>query len=165
MSGGMGDGGGCHPRDNIALSWLARKINLSYDLFESIMLCRERQSAFLADILLKKSKELELPVVILGVAFKPETNLTVGSPARLVAKIVEEIGVESFMIDDSVGTELLESKVSTLPGVYLIGCKHARYEQFTFADGSYVVDPHRYINIDDDARYAVHRIGEGMMLL
>jgi UDPglucose 6-dehydrogenase len=27
MSGGMGDGGGCHPRDNIALSWLSRKIN------------------------------------------------------------------------------------------------------------------------------------------
>ena len=25
LSGGMGDGGGCHPRDNIALSWLARK--------------------------------------------------------------------------------------------------------------------------------------------
>ena len=25
MSAGMGDGGGCHPRDNIALSWLAKK--------------------------------------------------------------------------------------------------------------------------------------------
>ena len=31
LSGGMGDGGGCHPRDNIALSWLAREIDLSRD--------------------------------------------------------------------------------------------------------------------------------------
>ena len=28
LYGGMGDGGGCHPRDNIALSWLAQKMNL-----------------------------------------------------------------------------------------------------------------------------------------
>jgi UDPglucose 6-dehydrogenase len=33
MRGGMGDGGGCHPRDNIALSWLARKSASRYDLF------------------------------------------------------------------------------------------------------------------------------------
>ena len=29
--GGMGDGGGCHPRDNIAMSWLAKNLDLSYD--------------------------------------------------------------------------------------------------------------------------------------
>ena len=34
LTGGMGDGGGCHPRDNIALSWLAQKLNLSTDWFE-----------------------------------------------------------------------------------------------------------------------------------
>lgn len=33
LRGGMGDGGGCHPRDNIALSWLARQLDLSYDFF------------------------------------------------------------------------------------------------------------------------------------
>jgi len=37
LSGGMGDGGACHPRDNIALSWLSKKLNLSYDWFEHIM--------------------------------------------------------------------------------------------------------------------------------
>src|SRR5262249_6729878 len=34
LGGGMGDGGGCHPRDNIALSWLSRELGLSYDWFE-----------------------------------------------------------------------------------------------------------------------------------
>ena len=27
LNGGMGDGGGCHPRDNIALSWLSQKVD------------------------------------------------------------------------------------------------------------------------------------------
>ena len=32
LFGGMGDGGGCHPRDNIALSWLARKKKTKHGL-------------------------------------------------------------------------------------------------------------------------------------
>src|SRR3989344_6713022 len=35
LSAGMGDGGGCHPRDNIAMSWLSRQLDLSYDFFEA----------------------------------------------------------------------------------------------------------------------------------
>ena len=42
MKAGMGDGGACHPRDNIALRWLARELELGYDLFDSIMIARER---------------------------------------------------------------------------------------------------------------------------
>ena len=30
MKGGMGDGGGCHPRDNIAMSYLAKRHNISF---------------------------------------------------------------------------------------------------------------------------------------
>ena len=37
MTAGNGDGGPCHPRDNIALSWLAQRLNLGYDLFDAIM--------------------------------------------------------------------------------------------------------------------------------
>ena len=35
---GMGDGGGCHPRDNIALRYMAESLGLGYDLFDFIML-------------------------------------------------------------------------------------------------------------------------------
>ena len=38
LRGGMGDGGGCHPRDNIAMSYLAKKHNVSFNIFEAIML-------------------------------------------------------------------------------------------------------------------------------
>jgi UDPglucose 6-dehydrogenase len=44
MKAGMGDGGGCHPRDNIALRYMAENLGLGYDLFDAIMLAREVQA-------------------------------------------------------------------------------------------------------------------------
>jgi UDPglucose 6-dehydrogenase len=96
MRGGMGDGGGCHPRDNIALSWLAREVNLSYDLFGALMECRERQTEWLGMIVAGEmaSSVPFKPIEIMGKAYKPGTNLTVGSPATLLANILREEGVE-----------------------------------------------------------------------
>jgi len=78
LSGGMGDGGGCHPRDNIALSWLSKKLDLSHDWFDNIMMQRENQTDWLADLIEEHSNGL--PINILGKSFKPETNITTGSP-------------------------------------------------------------------------------------
>jgi UDPglucose 6-dehydrogenase len=100
LRGGMGDGGGCHPRDNIALSWLARELELSYDLFEALMDCREKQTEWLAELTSEASWEVApdnayaAPVEILGKAYKPETNLTVGAPATLLSNLLTEMGVE-----------------------------------------------------------------------
>ena len=86
MRGGMGDGGGCHPRDNIALSWLARELDLSHDIFEDIMKAREDQTEWLAKVAMATGEPIEL----MGKSYKPGTNLTVGSPARLLASMLEE---------------------------------------------------------------------------
>lgn len=96
LRGGMGDGGGCHPRDNIALSWLARELDLSYDLFEALMLCRERQTEWLADLIVveQNSRSEFRPVEVLGKAYKPETELSVGSPALLLANLLAERGTD-----------------------------------------------------------------------
>jgi UDPglucose 6-dehydrogenase len=92
LRGGMGDGGGCHPRDNIALSWLARELGLSYDLFEALMLARECQTEWLAGLAFEEqnSSSEYKPITLLGKAYKPETNLTVGSPAILLSNILAE---------------------------------------------------------------------------
>jgi UDP-glucose 6-dehydrogenase len=82
----------CHPRDNIALSWLAREVNLSFDLFEALMICREKQTEWLAE-LVEAEAGVE-GVEILGKAYKPETALTVGSPATLLANILYERDVK-----------------------------------------------------------------------
>ena len=90
LRGGMGDGGGCHPRDNIALSWLARKHNLSYYLFEALMLCREAQTEWIAELTEEASRFTNGDIEILGKAYKPETALTVGSPATLLSNLLAE---------------------------------------------------------------------------
>jgi len=100
----MGDGGGCHPRDNIALSWLARQHNLSFDLFEALMVCRERQTEWLAGLIVREeNSQFSRPVEILGKAYKPETNLTVGSPATLLSNILTEMGVDHEHTDPFAG--------------------------------------------------------------
>lgn len=107
MRGGMGDGGGCHPRDNIALSWLAKELDLSYDLFESLMVCRESQTEWLVDLIQEEQNSTSeyRPIEIMGKAYKPGTALTVGSPALLLASMLEERGMTYEHTDPYVGGE------------------------------------------------------------
>lgn len=92
MSAGLGDGGGCHPRDNIALSSIVEKYNLGYDLFQSIMYAREMQAKNLAKFLISFGN----PVVIVGKAFKPGIDQVHGSPSILVGHYCKEDNIEVF---------------------------------------------------------------------
>ena len=74
LRGGMGDGGGCHPRDNIALSWLARKLNISNDFFDQIMMQREKQTDWLVELIVQNQIKNKKTYII-GKSFKPETNI------------------------------------------------------------------------------------------
>lgn len=143
LYGGMGDGGGCHPRDNIALSWLAQKLDLSYDWYENLMICRENQTEWLADLIIEEYKKSNLPVVILGKTFKKETNLVVGSPSILLKNILDEKNIHSEMFDpwiDINGKEPLDK-----PSIYFIGTNHDAFLDLEFPKGSIVIDPWRYI--------------------
>jgi UDPglucose 6-dehydrogenase len=150
LRGGMGDGGGCHPRDNIALSWLARKLDLSHDFFEDLMVAREDQTEWFADLI----ENYDLPKFILGKAFKPETNLTVGSPAVLLKNILEERGIAVTCYDPHVDLD----KPKFTKAVYFIGTRHDIFATYKFPAGSVVLDPHRYIPDQDDV--TVIRIGQ-----
>jgi UDPglucose 6-dehydrogenase len=145
LKGGMGDGGGCHPRDNIALSWLARELRLSYDFFEGLMIARERQTEWLAELMEAYDAvgEARALKVILGKSFKPETNITVGSPAVLLKNLLEERGHEVQMYDPyvDVGLPIPRYPAST----FVIGTKHPEFVDFEFPQGSVVIDPWRYI--------------------
>ena len=88
MKAGMGDGGACHPRDNIALRWLARELNLGYDLFESIMTARERQAENMALAILEHGKN----VYFTSDTYKPGTDMTDGSYSLLVQHYVKKHG-------------------------------------------------------------------------
>lgn len=182
LTAGMGDGGGCHPRDNIALSWLSRKLGMTYDFHEAIMVAREKQTEFLAN-LIEQNRQLAvyspqdfsiqgyrtLPVVILGKAFKEQTNLEVGSPAILLKNILAERGIQASMFDPHVDaadslTDLLHVSFTvgfppgTPPKLFFIGTHHAVFKDYKFPNGSVVIDPWRMI--PDQLGVKVIRVGE-----
>ena len=99
MTAGMGDAGACHPRDNIALRWLAAEYEVGYDLFDTIMLARERQAKNLADFLVVRAQKHNLPIVIHGKAYKPDVEYCIGSYSTLVGFYIKEAGFPVVYVD------------------------------------------------------------------
>ena len=88
MKAGMGDGGACHPRDNIALRWLAKELDLGYDMFESIMTARERQAETMAKAILTHGNNIWFS----SDSYKQGTDLVDGSYSLLVQHYVKKHG-------------------------------------------------------------------------
>jgi UDPglucose 6-dehydrogenase len=127
MKAGMGDGGGCHPRDNIALRWMANKYDLGYDLFDSIMLAREKQAYNIAKKLVNLSNSYNLPIVILGKSYKPGVDYVEGSTTILTSYYVKEMGKDvDFDIIDK-------------PAIYLLGHRGEFYN-IDFPKNSIILD-------------------------
>jgi UDPglucose 6-dehydrogenase len=99
MTAGMGDAGACHPRDNIALRWLAKEYNIGYDLFDTVMHAREIQAKNLALFLVEHAKQHGLPIVIHGKAYKPDVPYCIGSYSTLVGHYVKEAGFDVSYLD------------------------------------------------------------------
>jgi UDPglucose 6-dehydrogenase len=99
MTAGMGDAGACHPRDNIALRWLAQEYEIGYDLFDTIMHAREVQAENLAKFLVIQAQKLNLPIVIHGKAYKPDVPYCIGSYSTLVGFYVEQAGHRVTYLD------------------------------------------------------------------
>ena len=155
-SGGMGDGGGCHPRDNIALSWLSRELNLSHNWFDNIMKQREKQTDWLCDLVEEHCEDKK--ILILGKSFKSETNITTGSPSILLKNILEERGHKVSMWDPYVDIhKLLTGKE---PMVYFIGTKHPDFTSYSYNQGSIIIDPWRYIPEQNNCEVIHIGIGE-----
>lgn len=156
MTAGMGDGGGCHPRDNIALRFMAEKLGLGYDLFDSIMSAREQQAKNIASELVKHNQNGRLPIVIHGKAYKPNVEYTDGSYSLLVAHYVRELGYNVQFIDP-----LTDNRLQiTGPCVFLLAHNASVTYKYTgqsyenqlyckIPAGSVVIDPWRtYVNPD-----------------
>ena len=142
MKAGLGDAGACHPRDNIALRHLANRLDLGYDLFDSIMTTREVQAERMALRCLKNGKN----ITIIGKAYKPSVPYTNGSASMLVGYYIEKHGGNVNYYDEHTGDLDLKEDWTD---VYLIGywdeyTKHLRC--FTNEQQSVVIDPWRQFN-------------------
>ena len=132
MNSGMGDGGGCHPRDNIALRHLSQKLDLPYDIFSAVMLARDGQARAIAEYLWSLAQAINTPhVIIMGKSFKPNVTDSTGSASVLVGNIVADMGAE---VD--------YDTVLETPAVYLIAHPN-KFNDLEFAEGSVVVDVNR----------------------
>jgi UDPglucose 6-dehydrogenase len=158
MTAGMGDAGACHPRDNIALRWLAQKYHIGYDIFDTIMHAREIQAKNLAQFLLYQANKQgsNLPVVIHGKSYKPDVPYCIGSYSVLVGHYLKSMGVDVKYLDPLADdpTDVIVSV--TQPCVLLMA--HNRHVTYGYTgqagqdnyyceipSGSIIVDPWRSI--------------------
>ena len=88
MKAGMGDGGACHPRDNIALRYMVKNLHLDYDIFDSIMNARESQARNMAIEILKHGNRIQFS----SDSYKPNVEYIDGSYSLLVQHYVKELG-------------------------------------------------------------------------
>ena len=165
MTAGMGDAGPCHPRDNIALRYLAEKLNLGYDIFDTIMSAREQQAKNIAEYLADLSRKTDMPVIIHGKAYKPDIDMTDGSYSLLIGYYLEQTKVKYFYVDpqtddhledDTVGVILLAHNRQVTYGY--TGEFPGQQLYFTPGPGSIIVDPWRKF-VTKNPHYSVIHYG------
>jgi UDPglucose 6-dehydrogenase len=158
MRAGMGDAGPCHPRDNIALRWLAENLNLGYDIFDTVMHAREQQAKNLARFLKRVQIQKNLPIFILGKAYKPDVDYCDGSYSLLIGHYLDEIQAKYFYVDPLTGDTPPFAEVPVI--AFLAHNRSVTYgytgesrEQELYVDlepGSVVIDPWRQYKTEKD---------------
>jgi UDPglucose 6-dehydrogenase len=166
MTAGMGDAGACHPRDNIALRWLAQEYDIGYDLFDTVMHAREIQAENLAKFLVNEAKQRGMSVVIHGKAYKPDVPYCIGSYSTLVGHYIKQAGFNVRYVDPLADdpTEVVSEMVG--PSVVLWAHNRKITYEYTgeqdetkaYCDipkGSVIVDPWRQL-ADVDGITVIH---------
>ena len=149
MTAGMGDGGACHPRDNIALRYMAQRLNLGYDLFDGIMKSREVQAENLA----LRCVQVGSNVCIVGKAYKPGVPYTNGSYSLLIGWFIEHNdGGTVTYFDPNTGDNVFNDKAD----IYLIGYWEDWVEKIKWPDNCTVIDPWRKFKTDNTTIKVIH---------
>jgi UDPglucose 6-dehydrogenase len=167
MTAGMGDAGACHPRDNIALRWLAQEYDLGYDMFDTIMRAREVQAENLAKFLVVQAQKHNLPIVIHGKAYKPDVPYCIGSYSTLIGHYVKQAGHRVQFVDPLAddATDVVAGVDG--PAVVLLahnrhvtygytGQDHAEVFYFDIRPSSVIVDPWRSLPLDTLHMTVIH---------
>ena len=167
MTAGMGDAGACHPRDNIALRWLAKEYNIGYDLFDTVMHAREIQAKNLAEFLITEATKANLPIVIHGKAYKPDVEYCIGSYSTLVGHYVEEAGFDVSYVDPLADNQTKVVATVDTPAVFLWAHNRKITYEYTgdqldtqpycpILPGSIIVDPWRKLPFDMQGITVLH---------
>jgi UDPglucose 6-dehydrogenase len=167
MTAGMGDAGACHPRDNIALRWLAEEYEIGYDLFDTIMHAREIQAKNLAEFLVVKAQKYNLPIVVHGKAYKPDVPYCIGSYSTLVGHYINASGHKVQYVDPIADNQTDVISDFNRPAVVLMAHNraitysnvdgdHADHFYYNIVPGSVIVDPWRRLPVDMPGMTVIH---------
>ena len=165
MTAGMGDAGACHPRDNIALRWLAQEYDIGYDIFDTVMHAREIQAENLAKYLIKISVDnYDLPIVIHGKAYKPDVPYCIGSYSTLVGHYISKHGHTALKYVDPLADDPADV-IEQVNGPAVFLWAHDRQITYEYTGeqektkpyceipaGSIIVDPWRKLQSTDQIR-------------
>ncbi|MGH9196729.1 MAG: UDP binding domain-containing protein, partial [Acidimicrobiia bacterium] len=98
LKGGMAYGGPCFPRDNQALAALARQIGTLASLAETTDSSNREQISYLAD-LIKAKLPSDGIVGVLGLSYKPNTDVIDESAGLLLAELLSSDGASVVVFD------------------------------------------------------------------
>jgi len=138
LKAGMADGGGCHPRDQIAMSHLAKTAGLSVDPFAWLARARDSQTHNQALLIKNYHEKYGLPVVLLGEAYKKNVNLTIGSPSKLLSEYLHELRIVHKIYDPWVRPDEVFNFGKC---VYFLATNHDAFLGLDFPSGSICIDP------------------------
>lgn len=144
----------CHPRDNIALRWLAKEYDIGYDMFDTIMAAREVQARNMANFLFDIAQKRKLPIIIHGKAYKPDVPYCIGSYSTLIGHYVKEHNVSLHYVDPLADDKMSVVSEVNVPAVVLMahnrsitygytGENKTDVFYFDIKPGSVIVDPWR----------------------
>jgi UDPglucose 6-dehydrogenase len=102
LTGGLGFGGPCFPRDNVALGFIADALGARSDL----PVTTDRLNRSLADRILQQLRsrvDREVTVAVLGLAYKPSSHVIEESQAMMMARAFLEHGARVLAYDPLAG--------------------------------------------------------------
>ncbi|MDO8432783.1 MAG: nucleotide sugar dehydrogenase [Candidatus Binatus sp.] len=98
LTGALGYGGPCFPRDNQALGYIARELGCDASLADAT----DKTNQVQLDRLLKRVRSAispEMTVGVLGVAYKPDTNVVEESQGLIIAQRLASDGRKVIVFD------------------------------------------------------------------
>lgn len=99
LKGGLAYGGPCFPRDNLALCALAQDLGVKPLLGEATHAANRLQIARIIDLVATVHPDGNAPVAILGLAYKPDTDVVTESPGLALAQGLLARGIAIRLYD------------------------------------------------------------------
>ncbi len=99
LTAALGYGGPCFPRDNVALAALARTLGVRAEVAEATDAVNRRQAGRVADLVGRLAAGRPATIAVLGLAYKPGTDVVEESQGILIARALSAAGHAVLIAD------------------------------------------------------------------